>query len=573
MVNLYDSYQQSKVMNIIPDNSKELLRMQKENMAVKAATEKEIDDLTSMYNIPLASKKDASIVANKFSNFKSEIASVMSNSSLNPYEQYDQILKIKRKAENDRDLFLIADSNKAMLDAQQKANPELESYFKKNVYPDLQTDLSSGVRWSGSFDVNPSREWESVQSQLRSSISEDEFKDEKGVLSQGKREETIRNYINDNVNMVLSSNRGIALQMANEYEKSTGRSINLDNPSDVRTLQDYTAKTWIKMNEQYDYSSKVKIGNGLNVNVNMPKLDSPSVPMNELMEDPTVKNYISSMAVNVGAKKDNTGAYVLEDVAAKVRDRFKQVPGTLKVVPTKTITASSTMQADNVFKSGAQFSAKNKSNTQSLSTGVGTSKLTESEQEQSKEVYLLPDLTNSSLFGSAGSMSSEIYAGSAVSEILRKASDKGSVFMEPSSITSQYSFMHDGTIGNVARVTISSKSIGDSGKTIAEELFGRFPDGNGTVFNKLNSMTTPGKHILSINTPNGPINMSVYVDYMGGDGKTDPGTKVYSFDVIKSAAPLYGRSLSNFSYNTKYGKQSSTDYAGGMTSNYNYTLK
>ena len=537
---------------------------------MKAAADKEISDLSSKYNVSLFSVKDAAKVSDMTLAMKKETEQVLSDPSLNPTEQYGKVLDIKRKYEGNQELFNIAESNKNMQIAYQKVPNSLRPYFDKYIRPELETP--NGVVWSGNFDIDPQADINNMQSNLMSAISKTSFKDENGNDMEGIKAETIHNYINDNIDNVLERNRGFALQMASDYEAAGGAHLDLDSDIDRDKLKKYATERWWKMNEEYAYQGEKYKPKGTYVNVhNYPqKLDDPAVPLSELFTD--LSPYLKGVASNVAAVTNSDGSIDLVDMAQKTREKFKE-SGTAQTFLTRNTYASSPMQANYVWTSkdsGATFAVKNKSNTKSMMQSMGSSiRSGEIDAESIKDVYIMPDLNNSSLFGEAASKngtSSEVYVGNAVSSILRKASDNGFVFMESNNVTSQYSIMHDGTVGSVAKISLpASASLGGK-KSVAQEIFERFPTtGNSNAWDKLSDMGT-GTFEFPIKSGGTFTNIKVEVNYIDGE-------KVFSFNVIKSAAPLNGRSLSNSGYNTSKGKPSTTDWASGMSTNPSFTIK
>lgn len=572
MVNLYDNYQQSKVMNLIPDNSRALLKQQGQGMKDQAVVEKEINDMYNKYNFPLASKIDAAKVATKFESYAKVADGLVNNENLSPDEKLVGILKVNRAVKSDKEISDIAESNKVMLEEKKKVAPSLRPYMERNVFPGLETP-NDGTIWSGDFSMDPDKEWAAAQSELRNAVSAQDVPGTKGK-EEGVSSVDVESYMKKNVFDLLNSKKGIAVQMADMYENSTGTKLDPNNPDQVRQLTGMTLDVWRDKNSEYSYNKSKGKGNSTVINFNQ---KSPVPATGVLMKEPGMVNYLSGLSSRFGLGPDKiTGDAQYTEIAKQAESSFKSGfdRAGSSVILTNNFFASDPSHAKDTWSSGANFVSKAIFTKESTQVSQGSALRTSSDVgETAKDIVMYPDIPYGGLFVSGPSRSSELYLGNGTVDILRRASRDKKIFMEPGTVNAQYSIMSDGALGSVARVNLlASDTLGDTGVlvdakgnkkngviSIAQSLFEKIKvSNNSTAWDLISNAKTD---IVKIHVADG-VELVVLVKPIEVAGKME---RSYSFDVIKSSAPLYGPSLRSLMFNMTKGKPSTTEQGGAYT--------
>lgn len=537
MVNLYDSYQQSKVMNIIPETSKNLLKLKKENASMMANTDKLIDDIKSKYKIELASQHDALEVADMMSKVERDIAAIYNDPSLDETSKFTAILDYKRNVNNDDRLFKIAASNKRMIEAQKEVHPLLQDYFKKHVYPHLRTGETA---WTGSFNDNPDADIRAIQSELRSAIPADDFKTDNGGAMNGVSQDRVEKYIKANVDNILNRHNGFKYLMIDGLEESTGFSFDSSNPNHLKALSLFAEDKLAEMNIVYAHgrkptSNSTVIYNNMNPN-------SPSTRTSSFMREAT--GLFNNIANYLGIGADSSGKISSRELKARVIQKLNPGEGKLGAIVTETKTASSADAAIAVFKDGATYHSANISNTETKgddprrATSVGE-----------KDVIMAVKLPQSNLFGTGdnGSHSSAINLGSSLSGTLRMMSDSGKILMRQGNVKQTYVMDSYGNIAATANVFVKSSDADELLKALNVYNVG----GKG-LGDSVRSLGNNGIYKLPIKDPDS--GQSINLIFRKGT-ETIAGRKqdVIYFDVTKSMMDIDGNNLFHHDFNVTKG--------------------
>lgn len=585
MVNLYDSYQQSKVMNIIPDTASKLLKAKKEQMAVDAESDKLLDDITGKMNSPYASRLDAEEKAGIMKGYLDEVNGIMSNQELDGYGKFSGISAIKRKMSSNKRIYDLDASNKVMISEIAKIDPALREAFDATLLKDLKSP-TDGTIWSGNFAMDFDKEMGNTLNRAYAGLPSEDFtltyKDKSGksisTMANGVSQERIDEYINNNADYLLNENPALKMKVIGSFIKQTGRAP-LNDGSEKAMIDDLQLTGMFKTNlkaklSEYANSRAIVKDKGFTVNNYIPKVNTETPPLEPLF------NEVAPMYSAVSARMGLNGSYGDARFNQKLMDHFKmfKIGGSTPSYTFKTPTtqASSNAYAMSVWEDGATpVSTEYRTvinNYKKSKVDVERMQLSSSEAETGKEVLLIPKLQNSSLFaygknGSGQNITKDISTGSQllnerISQELQMASDRGSIYTTRASLTPTYSIMSDGSSGSVANVTVSDRREKGSNKSSASDIFSLIKmssaDGGASAWDYLNSKK-PGT--LKLDIGNGLMLNIVKTSVKDKDESYNE----YSFDVIKKGLSPNQSQFMQSVYNRETGKPGLSTVGAGYS--------
>lgn len=567
MVNFYDNYQQSKVMNLIPTSAKNLLKANKDQVEMDSKYYSMINDMADRANANFVSTEDSKEFAERSGMYIDAAKSVMSNKSLDadPVNKFRAIAKIHGDMLSDKRLQVLVESNKNMSSELKKMAPSLQGYFDRSVRPNLRSPNDGSV-WSMNYDFNPEKDFESIMSEAKSVL--------KPTLIEGENNKPLKNpdgsyvtelskasidqWIDTNVDRLMSTRPGAVFSVADNIEKNmlanhpeSGMTrIDFSDPIHSNTVRD---EFKIALKNMFSEYSRQSIQGGKNTNFkfsidNRPNMSDPIVPIDVLIGELDQRGLFDYAGSKFGAAQGTKFKYDLSDLSNKVKGK------SMGYLPSDVVSTSTTDYADYIWKQGSNvgiITSQNGSKNNVVFEGIGA--FTSSRTFGTKNYNIFPSLSGDAHIvsykptntnGVVDKTKASGWAGNNIGNALKQLSDNKLLSLaETTSVTPDYIMLPNGKVGSIATVKIPDKGNSAIDSPI-KYLFGN--EIGGKIANSLSQRGDGSKYTLKIN--GGMDIVITYVDVPADKAPNGVADSYYTFDVAKPLGELTGPSAATMLY-------------------------
>lgn len=583
MVNFYDNYQQSKVMNLIPSSAKDLLKANKDQIDLDSKYHSIISDMADKANANFISSQDAKEFSERSSGYIDAAKAIAADRSLDadPVSKFRAIAKIHGEMLSDKRLGVLIEGNKNMAGELKKMAPSLQGYFDRSVRPYLRSPEDGSV-WSMNYDFNPERDFESIMSEAKNVLKPTivNGSDNKPLKYPGGEyvtelsEEAIDNWIDENSDRLMATRPGAVYSVVDNIERNIAATspdseltrVDLNDPIHSNVVKDEFKNTLKRMFSEYSRQSVQRSGKGINIKIdNAPKLTDPIVPIDVLYKELSDRGLFDKPAYRLGAAPGSKSKYDLSDLASRIKYNSK---GFLEsdVVPT-----SSTDFSDFIWKQGSNIGVIATQN-QEQNTVImeGMSSFRNSKNFGVKNYNVFPSLSSDAHIVSYkkgprdGMVDKRVgsgWAGNNIGNGLKQLADSKLLSLyETTSVTPDFIVLPNGEVGSIATIKIPEKGNNDIGSPL-EYLFGE----QGTLAKKAFARNGDGS-TFTMRIKGGMDIVIKSIDFTSDKAPDGKAGTYFVFDVAKPIGRMSGASTTTMLYDTKISNTGLTN-RGAVTAN------
>jgi hypothetical protein len=595
MVNFYDNYQQSQVMNYIPEAAKGLLKAQKEQVAVESEYASLIDKMIEKSNGEFISADDRKEYISRAEPRINKARAIASDQSLSPLDKFRGISGVNQEMLSDRRMHTLLESNKNMAKEVDKIKPSLQGYFNRSILPYLKTP-SDGTVWRDNMSYDPEQDFKDIGEKMQSHISKSVLTDKDGKPIKngdqyvyGITQDRINDWVEKNYETFMSTMPGAVFATADVIEREviaggSGSSlsrVDFSDPVHSNIVEDKFKETLRNLFSEYagqKMSGQRK--SNFNININQEKPTTPVPLMDVFYQELDAAGLFDRAGASFGVSGDpnNKLKYNLSELANKVKSKSG---GRL---PSSRVTVSDQGISDSIWKSGSQIGviASSGADQNTVEIGdAGSFRTTTSSNEKNYNIFpALPATTHAISYAIAGdkdlskgwkSVNKGVVSGynqNRFGEAIKDLSEfKLVTLMETTSITSEHALLPMGEVGSIAKIKIPLKG-NDKVPNPLSYLFGK--DVSAIVGPQL-AKAKPGQPI-PISVGGGftiMIERAHYDKDKSPDGKAG---EYFTFEVAKPAGRMSGKSLTAAKVNLG-GEGKGTNTSMGTGTNQVYPTK
>lgn len=582
MVNFYDNYQQSKVMNYIPETAKGLLKAQKEQVGMDSEYYKLVNDMAERSNAQFVSVDDSKEYAERVGQYINTAKSLMADKSLDsdPVTKFRSIAKVHQDMMSDRRLQTLTESNKNMAKELDDVDPSLQAYVDRSVKPNLRTP-DDGTVWNKNYAYRPDDDFKSIVQEFTSVVKPDILTDENGNQKKNPdgsyiteiSDARINSWIDANAKTLMSTKPGAVYSVIDNIEKSLTaagsdsdmKKINMDDAIHAHTVKE-AFKIAIKGKLSEYANQKVSGGKKFSININN-EAERPTdvvAPIDVLYKDLEYSGVISSVAAKMGVSPDGKTRTEYYDQLSK---KIKETSDAGGVIVSKRSPVTSTMHSTYFWADGARASVIKKSDTkikQIEVKGVGRSSNITAMMSNGVTIYPKID-QNTYLITSRGNDQVAGFNKNDTAGRLSRMADADLVSMSGSSDQAKgdYAILPNGEVGSITKIKIPVLGKG----SINDPLSYLFGD---DTSKKIKSGLTKNGSSAAIEIAG--YGQLVFTRADLGIDKTPDGERgVYiEFEVARPIGGMTGPSLSSFGFNTEFGMPTKSTRLGASSNEFSF---